>query len=195
MHRLIFLLFLSAFIGCGTATKPQEFGTPIDDSSGAPALKIAGDKPETTDATTRESFDKIVLAHTNNQPSRIEQLRKHKQHRKGERIVGDFRSPLEMDVVASWPTLYRANYLHTIPAKIVHSFSFRNDAGWQHRSDQGCWRPDRQPPRRQACRSLNEWSSVLAPPWGVVAMTAALLPSLRASGFRWRLRLDLRGMG
>jgi len=30
---------------------------------------------------------------------------------------------------------------------------------------------------------------------GVVAMTAALLPSLRASGFRWRLRLDLRGMG
>src|ERR1035437_2910313 len=32
-------------------------------------------------------------------------------------------------------------------------------------------------------------------PLGVVAMTAALLPSLRASGFRWRLRLDLRGMG
>jgi putative peptidoglycan lipid II flippase len=30
---------------------------------------------------------------------------------------------------------------------------------------------------------------------GVVAMTAALLPSLRASGFRWRVRLDLRGMG
>jgi len=30
---------------------------------------------------------------------------------------------------------------------------------------------------------------------GVVAMTAVLLPSLRASGFRWRLRLDLRGMG
>ncbi len=30
---------------------------------------------------------------------------------------------------------------------------------------------------------------------GVVAMTAALLPSLRASGFRWRARLDLRGMG
>lgn len=30
---------------------------------------------------------------------------------------------------------------------------------------------------------------------GVVAMTVALLPSLRASGFRWQLRLDLRGMG
>jgi len=30
---------------------------------------------------------------------------------------------------------------------------------------------------------------------GVVAMTAALLPSLRASGFRWRFRLDVRGMG
>lgn len=30
---------------------------------------------------------------------------------------------------------------------------------------------------------------------GVVAMTAALLPSLRASGFRWAVRLDLRGMG
>lgn len=30
---------------------------------------------------------------------------------------------------------------------------------------------------------------------GVVAMTAALLPSLRASGFRWRIRLDLQGMG
>lgn len=30
---------------------------------------------------------------------------------------------------------------------------------------------------------------------GVVAMTAALLPSLRASGFRWRIRLDLKGMG
>ena len=30
---------------------------------------------------------------------------------------------------------------------------------------------------------------------GVVAMTAALLPSLRASGFRWAFRLDLRGMG
>src|SRR5450759_4810683 len=30
---------------------------------------------------------------------------------------------------------------------------------------------------------------------GVVAMTAALLPSLRASGFHWRVRLDLRGMG
>jgi len=30
---------------------------------------------------------------------------------------------------------------------------------------------------------------------GVVAMTVALLPSLRASGFRWAVRLDLRGMG
>jgi len=30
---------------------------------------------------------------------------------------------------------------------------------------------------------------------GVVAMTAALLPSLRASGFRWRIRLDLQGNG
>jgi putative peptidoglycan lipid II flippase len=30
---------------------------------------------------------------------------------------------------------------------------------------------------------------------GVVAMTAALLPSLHASGFRWRLRWDFRGMG
>ncbi len=30
---------------------------------------------------------------------------------------------------------------------------------------------------------------------GVVTMTAALLPSLRASGFRWRIRLDLKGMG
>jgi putative peptidoglycan lipid II flippase len=30
---------------------------------------------------------------------------------------------------------------------------------------------------------------------GVVVMTAALLPSLRASGFRWRLRWDFRGMG
>jgi putative peptidoglycan lipid II flippase len=30
---------------------------------------------------------------------------------------------------------------------------------------------------------------------GVVAMTSALLPALRASGFHWRLRLDVRGMG
>jgi putative peptidoglycan lipid II flippase len=30
---------------------------------------------------------------------------------------------------------------------------------------------------------------------GVVAMAGALLPSLRASGFRWRIRLDFRGMG
>jgi putative peptidoglycan lipid II flippase len=30
---------------------------------------------------------------------------------------------------------------------------------------------------------------------GVVLMTAALLPSLHASGFRWRLRWDFRGMG
>jgi putative peptidoglycan lipid II flippase len=30
---------------------------------------------------------------------------------------------------------------------------------------------------------------------GVVAMTAALLPALRATGFRWRLRLNLRGVG
>jgi len=30
---------------------------------------------------------------------------------------------------------------------------------------------------------------------GVVAMAAVLLPTLRASGFRWRLRLDVRGMG
>jgi putative peptidoglycan lipid II flippase len=30
---------------------------------------------------------------------------------------------------------------------------------------------------------------------GVVAMTGALLPALRATGFRWRLRLDLRGVG
>jgi putative peptidoglycan lipid II flippase len=30
---------------------------------------------------------------------------------------------------------------------------------------------------------------------GVVAMTVALLPSLHASGFRWRLRWDFRGMG
>ena len=137
MHRLIFLVSLSAFVGCGTATKPQEFGTPIDDSPSIPTLKIAGEKPETTEAATRELFDKIVLAHTNNQPSRIEQLRKHKQHRKGERIVGDFRSPLEMDVVASWPMRYRANYLHTMPDKIVHAFSFRNDTGWQNRSDIG----------------------------------------------------------
>jgi putative peptidoglycan lipid II flippase len=30
---------------------------------------------------------------------------------------------------------------------------------------------------------------------GVVAMAAALLPSLHSSGFRWRIRLDFRGMG
>ncbi|PPK92220.1 putative peptidoglycan lipid II flippase [Kineococcus xinjiangensis] len=30
---------------------------------------------------------------------------------------------------------------------------------------------------------------------GVVAMAAALLPALRATGFRWRLRFDLRGIG
>ena len=30
---------------------------------------------------------------------------------------------------------------------------------------------------------------------GIAVMTAALLPSLHATGFRWRLRLDLRGMG
>jgi putative peptidoglycan lipid II flippase len=30
---------------------------------------------------------------------------------------------------------------------------------------------------------------------GVMVMTAALLPSLHASGFRWRLRWDFRGMG
>lgn len=30
---------------------------------------------------------------------------------------------------------------------------------------------------------------------GVALMTAALLPSLRASGFRWRIRWDVRGMG
>jgi putative peptidoglycan lipid II flippase len=30
---------------------------------------------------------------------------------------------------------------------------------------------------------------------GIVVMTAALLPSLHASGFRWRLRWDFRGMG
>ncbi len=137
MHRSIFLLFLFAFIGCGSASKPQEFGTPIDDSPSTPTLKVAGEKPETTDTATRELFDKILLAHTNNQPSRIEPLRRHKQRRKGERIVGDFRSPLEMDVIASWPTQYRANYLHTVPTKIVHSFSFVNDSGWQHRSDQG----------------------------------------------------------
>ncbi len=30
---------------------------------------------------------------------------------------------------------------------------------------------------------------------GVIAMTVALLPALRATGFRWRLRLGLRGVG
>ena len=137
MLRPTILLILTVVAGCGDATKPQEFGTPIDDSPSTVALKVAGERPETTDAATRELFDKILLAHTNNQPSRIEALRKHKQHRKGERIVGDFRSPLEMNVVASWPTLYRANYLHAIPDKIVHAFSFRNDTGWQNRSDIG----------------------------------------------------------
>jgi len=53
-------------------------------------------------------------------------------------------------------------------------------------------------PRAAAAASLSSSQLVVlgvGTTLGVVAMTAALLPSLRASGFRWRLRLDVRGMG
>ena len=53
-------------------------------------------------------------------------------------------------------------------------------------------------PRAASAASLSIsqlWILGLGTTLGVVAMTGALLPSLRASGFRWRIRLDFRGMG
>lgn len=53
-------------------------------------------------------------------------------------------------------------------------------------------------PRAASASSLSSaqlWVLGLGTTLGVVAMAAALLPSLRASGFRWHIRLDFRGMG
>jgi putative peptidoglycan lipid II flippase len=53
-------------------------------------------------------------------------------------------------------------------------------------------------PRASSAASLSIsqlWILGFGTTLGVVAMTGALLPSLRASGFRWRIRLDFRGMG
>jgi putative peptidoglycan lipid II flippase len=53
-------------------------------------------------------------------------------------------------------------------------------------------------PRASTAASLSVsqlWILGFGTTLGVVAMTGALLPSLRASGFRWRIRLDFRGMG
>ena len=108
-RRLVPVL-LAILVGC-EGSKPPTKARPIDDGPVAEALPpIATPKPEKSDPAAALAVNAILMAHTNNEPSLVEKLRKVQIRRKGEwKLPDGSRSEATMEI-AIWGDQYRTTF-------------------------------------------------------------------------------------
>lgn len=126
------ILFL---IGCEGTNAPAQKARPIDDGPVAEVLPpIVAPKPEKSEPAAALAVNAILMAHADNEPSRVEKLRKVRVRRKGEwKLPDGSRSDASMDI-AIWGDQYRATFAISVAGNIPETLSIHRDGGWRFQS-------------------------------------------------------------
>ena len=133
--RSLVPVILVLLVGCEGSNAPAQKARPIDDGPAAEALPpIVAPRPEKSDPAAALAVNAILMAHTDNEPSRVEKLRKVRATRKGEwKLPDGSRSEASMEI-AIWGDQYRATFALAATGNIPETFSINRDKGWRFQS-------------------------------------------------------------
>ena len=128
-----FLILLAT--GCGDASTAPRTAKPIDSGPATPDLPpIVAPKPAKSEPAAALAVNAILLAHTENEPSRIERLRKVRIRRKGEwKLPDGSRSSASMEI-AIWGDQYRATFAIAATGNQPETLSINRDRGWRYQA-------------------------------------------------------------
>ncbi len=136
MPRLRFLPFaLLVLAGCDGGSAAPRTAKPIDDGPAEEALPpIQAPKPAKSDPAAALAVNAILLAHTENEPSRLDRLRKVRILRKGDwKIPDGSRSDATMEI-AIWGDQYRTTFAIAATGNVPETFSLNRAQGWRYQS-------------------------------------------------------------
>lgn len=136
MPRLRFLpIALLVLVGCEGASSAPRSAKPIDEGPVAEALPpIVATKPEKSDPAAALAVNAILLAHTENEPTRLEKLRKVRILRKGDwKLPDGGRSDATMEI-AIWGDQYRTTFAIAATGNVPETFSLNGTQGWRFQS-------------------------------------------------------------
>lgn len=130
--RLLVLVLLAVLVGCEGTNAPSQKARPIEEGPAAEDLPpIQVPKPEKSDPAAALAVNAILMAHTNNEPSLVEKLRKAQIKRKGEwKLPDGTRSEASMEI-AIWGDQYRTTFAIAATGNIPETFSINRDHGWR----------------------------------------------------------------
>jgi hypothetical protein len=133
MTRTLVLLLLGFALGCErthpapvASAKPIEDGVPT--ATGLP--EVRADKPAQSEAAATTLVNDILLAHTSNQPSLLERLRKAKIERSGEWQLPGLGSSKATMSIFIWGDQYRTTYKLESDGNAPNTFAVSNQSGW-----------------------------------------------------------------
>jgi hypothetical protein len=123
------LLFVLA-AGCGDASTAPRTAKPIDTGPAAPDLPpIVAPKPAKSDPAAALALNAILLAHTENEPSRLERLRKVQIRRKGVFRMPEASSNASMEIQI-WGDQYRAKIALEANGNLPTVYWVSGSDGW-----------------------------------------------------------------
>jgi hypothetical protein len=131
MPRIRLLPFaLLVLVGCDGASSSPRTAKPIDDGPVAEALPpIVAPKPEKSDPAATLAVNAILMAHTANEPSRVEKLRKAQIRRKGVFRLPELSSNVSMDIQI-WGDQYRATMALEANGNLPTIYWVSGNDGW-----------------------------------------------------------------
>jgi hypothetical protein len=121
---------LLVLVGCDGASSSPRTAKPIDDGPVAEVLPpIVAPKPEKSDPAATLAVNAILMAHTENEPSRIEKLRKAHIRRKGVFRMPELNSNVSMDIQI-WGDQYRATMALEANGNLPTIYWVSGNDGW-----------------------------------------------------------------
>ena len=130
MPRYAVLVLLLA-AGCTDARK-RATAVPIESKAAEATPEVAVPRPAQTDPAAESLIAKLLNAHTDGLPERLEKLRNHTHLRTGKVFEAEANGMISgnMNAMATWPDRYRVSFRKTTLGDKQYIITLRGETGW-----------------------------------------------------------------